>query len=180
DLEMTEFEFDGYKSKYLDLWTDRSKNPENGKESILNDVDFELELIHRDEINVGYILSLLANLKDSNLKGEKLEQKKKEIREILSGDAKLRSKKELIEKFIEESLPLITDADLVQEAFSDFWNEEKRMAFERIADEEHLNKEKFEETLNEYLFTQKTPKLRQTLQLLEIKPKLSERSNIGK
>src|SRR5690606_26315191 len=98
DLEMTEFEFDGYKSKYLDLWTDRSKNPENGKESILNDVDFELELIHRDEINVSYILSLLANLKDANLKGDKLEQKKKEIRDILSSDAKLRSKRELIEK----------------------------------------------------------------------------------
>lgn len=179
-LEMTEYEFDGYKSKYLDIWTELKNQPKKEVESILNDVDFELELIHRDEINVGYILSLLANLKDSNLKGEKLEQKKKEIREILSGDAKLRSKKELIEKFIEENLPLITDADLVQEAFSDFWNEEKRMAFERIAEEEHLNKEKFEETINDYLFTQKTPKLRQTLQLLEIKPKLSERSNIGK
>jgi type I restriction enzyme R subunit len=58
----------------------------------LDDVDFELELIHRDEINVSYILSLLANLTDSNLKGDKLE-KKKEIRDILSGDAKLRSKK---------------------------------------------------------------------------------------
>lgn len=179
-LEMTEYEFDGYKSKYLDIWTELKNQPKKNIESILNDVDFELELIHRDEINVSYILSLLANLKDSNLKGEKLEQKKKEIREILSGDAKLRSKKELIEKFIEENLPLITDGDLVQEAFSDFWNQEKRMAFERIAEEEHLNKEKFEETLNEYLFTQKTPKLRQTLQLLEIKPKLSERSNIGK
>jgi hypothetical protein len=43
----------------------------------LDDVDFELELIHRDEINVSYILSLLANLTDSNLKGDKLEKKKK-------------------------------------------------------------------------------------------------------
>lgn len=175
-LDMTEFEFDGYKSKYLDLWINYPKE----KESILNDVDFELELIHRDEINVGYILSLLANLKDSNLKGEKLEQKKKEIHDILSGDPKLRSKKELIEKFIEENLPLVSDSDLIQDAFTDFWNEEKRIAFERIAQEEHLNQHKFEETLKEYLFTQKTPKLSQTLQLLEIKPKLSERSNIGK
>lgn len=176
-LDMTEFEFDGYKSKYLDVWI--SNHPKE-KESILNDVDFELELIHRDEINVGYILSLLANLKDSNLKGEKLEQKKKEIHDILAGDPKLRSKKELIEKFIEENLPLVSDSDLIQDAFTDFWNEEKRMAFERIAQEEHLNQHKFEETLKEYLFTQKTPKLSQTLQLLEIKPKLSERSNIGK
>src|SRR5690606_37203226 len=127
-LEMTEFEFDGYKSKYLDLWGD-SKESKN--ESILNDVDFELELIHRDEINVGYILSLLANLKDSKLKGDKLEQKKKEIRDILAGDAKLRSKKELIEKFIEENLPKISDGDAVSVAFEEFWNQEKISAFEK-------------------------------------------------
>ena len=94
-LEMTEFEFDGYKSKYLDLWTEikGTKEGGEGKASILDDVDFELELIHRDEINVDYIISLLANLADSNLKGDKLELKKKEIRDILSGDAKLRSKR---------------------------------------------------------------------------------------
>lgn len=78
-LEMTEFEFDGYKSKYLDLWTEikGTKEGGEGKASILDDVDFELELIHRDEINVDYIISLLANLADSNLKGDKLELKKK-------------------------------------------------------------------------------------------------------
>src|SRR5690606_19293314 len=180
DLEMTEFEFDGYKSKYLDLWTDRSKNPENGKESILNDVDFELELIHRDEINVSYILSLLANLKDANLKGDKLEQKKKEIRDILSSDAKLRSKRELIEKFIEESLPFISDGDTVNEAFEEYWDKEKNLAFEKIAKEESLNKEKFQDSINDFLFTFKTPKISEALKLLEIKPKITERTNIGK
>lgn len=179
-LEMTEFEFDGYKSKYLDIWTERVKTPEKGKESILNDVDFELELIHRDEINVGYILSLLANLKDANLKGDKLEQKKKEIKEILSGDALLRSKKELIEKFIEENLPLVPDGDMINEAFANFWSGEKKLAFNRIVEEEHLNKEKFENTINDFLFTQKVPKLSDTLKLLEIKPKITERTNIGK
>src|SRR5690606_28710331 len=175
-----DFEFDGYKSKYLDLWTDRSKNPENGKESILNDVDFELELIHRDEINVSYILSLLANLKDANLKGDKLEQKKKEIRDILSSDAKLRSKRELIEKFIEENLPFISDGDTVNEAFEEYWDKEKNLAFEKIAKEESLNKEKFQDSINDFLFTSKTPKISEALKLLEIKPKITERTNIGK
>ena len=55
------------KVKYLDLWTEikRKKRGGEGKASILDDVDFELELIHRDEINVDYIISLLANLADS-------------------------------------------------------------------------------------------------------------------
>ena len=182
DLEMQEFEFDGYKSKYLDIWTSLKKTGEGGegKVSILDDVDFELELIHRDEINVSYILTLLANLKDSNLKGGKREQKIKEIREILSGDAQLRNKKELIEKFIEENLSTISDGDSVTDGFETFWNKEKTAAFEKIALEESLNKVKFQETINQFLFTSKTPKLSEALQLLEVKPKLTERNNIGK
>ena len=182
-LEMKEFEFDGYKSKYLDIWI--STHPKaggegEGKVSILDDVDFELELNHRDEINVSYILTLLAGLKDSDLKGAKREQKMKEIREILSGDAQLRSKKVLIEKFIEENLPLVADGDSVTDEFESYWNKEKVAAFEKIAEEESLNKDKFQETINQFLFTSKTPKLSEALQLLEIKPKLTERNNIGK
>lgn len=181
-LEMTEYEFDGYKSKYLDLWTEikGGKPDREGKVSILDDVDFELELIHRDEINVSYILSLLANLTDSNLKGDKLEKKKKEIRDILSGDAKLRSKKELIEKFIEENLPHISDGDNVNEEFEKYWNKEKNSAFEKIATEESLNKDRFRDAIDDFLFTSKTPKISDTLKLLEIKPKLTERNNIGR
>lgn len=181
-LDMKDFEFDGYKSKYLDIWTSLKKTGDGGegKVSILDDVDFELELIHRDEINVSYILTLLANLKDSDLKGAKREQKMKEIREILSGDAQLRSKKILIEKFIEENLPLIADGDSVTDEFESYWNKEKVAAFEKIATEESLNKGKFQETINQFLFTSKIPKLSEALQLLEIKPKLTERNNIGK
>lgn len=181
-LEMTEYEFDGYKSKYLDIWTEIKGGDKGGegKASILDDVDFELELIHRDEINVSYILSLLANLTDSNLKGDKLEKKKKEIRDILSGDAKLRSKKELIEKFIEENLPHISDGDNVNEEFEKYWNKEKNSAFEKIATEESLNKDRFRDAIDDFLFTSKTPKISDTLKLLEIKPKLTERNNIGR
>jgi type I restriction enzyme R subunit len=38
----------------------RTESP-NGETSI-HDLDFELELIHRDEINVTYILALLARM----------------------------------------------------------------------------------------------------------------------
>lgn len=160
-LEMTEFEFDGYKSKYLDLWTEIKvpKDDGEGKASILDDVDFELELIHRDEINVDYIISLLANLADSNLKGDKLELKKKEIRDILSGDAKLRSKKELIEKFIEENLPHISDGNNVNEEFEKFWNNEKIAAFDKIATEESLNKDRFRDAIDDFLLRLKRLKL---------------------
>ena len=64
NLQMEEQTFEDYKSKYLDLY-DKTKS-DNAKElvSILDDIDFELELIHRDEVNVSYIMKLLAQLKE--------------------------------------------------------------------------------------------------------------------
>ena len=63
-LSMSEQSFVDYKSKYLDLYDRVKRDHQKEKVSILNDIDFELELIHRDEINVTYILKLLARLKD--------------------------------------------------------------------------------------------------------------------
>ena len=56
DLAMNEQLFEDYKSKYLDLWQKVKSDNSVKKVSILEDVDFELELIHRDEINVNYII----------------------------------------------------------------------------------------------------------------------------
>ncbi|MDD2475852.1 MAG: type I restriction endonuclease subunit R, partial [Dysgonamonadaceae bacterium] len=76
DLEMNEQLFNDYRSKYLDLWQEVKKDPKE-KVSILDDVDFELELIHRDEINVTYILKLLAELKGAT--ASEKEAKRKEV-----------------------------------------------------------------------------------------------------
>ncbi len=62
DLAMSAQRFEDYKSKYLDLHDKVKSETVLEKVSILEDVDFELELIHRDEINVAYILQLLAKL----------------------------------------------------------------------------------------------------------------------
>ena len=79
DMEQTEMgdqEFEDYKSKYLDLYDRvRGGNPKE-KVSILNDIDFELELIHRDEINVSYILNLLSTLKNSPVDQQEKQKKK--------------------------------------------------------------------------------------------------------
>jgi type I restriction enzyme, R subunit len=128
DLAMSEQLFEDYKSKYLDLHDKVKTNNQKEKVSILDDVDFELELIHRDEINVSYILKLLATLKDA--KKSDREKKQQEIVDMLTGEAHLRSKKELIEKFILENLPQIEDSDSIPDEFEKFWNEEQVKAFE--------------------------------------------------
>lgn len=57
--------------------------------------DFELELIHRDEINVTYIIQLLIRLKSQTQKDTT--KAENEIFNLLNTEATLRSKKELIE-----------------------------------------------------------------------------------
>ena len=63
---MSEQEFEDYKSKYLEIYDKTRTWVTIEKDSILDDVDFELELIHKDEINVSYILQLLNQLAGAN------------------------------------------------------------------------------------------------------------------
>ena len=91
DIEMDERTFDNFKSKYLDLYYKVRNSNTKEKASILNEVDFEVELLHRDDITVAYILILLTKLKNST--PEEKERKQKEILDIIAGETKLRSKR---------------------------------------------------------------------------------------
>lgn len=174
DLSMQEQQFEDYKSKYLDLYDKVKSNSQKEKVSILNDVDFELELIHRDEINVAYILRLLAELKDA--KKSEQERRKKVILDLLNNEVQLRSKKELIQKFINENLPYIKDSDNVTEDFDKFWNEEQSKAFEELVKKEKLSSEKTERLIEAYIFTGREPLRDEAIDLIEgAKPTLLKR-----
>lgn len=178
DLAMQEQLFNDFRSKYLDLWQKTKTDTAKEKVSILEDVDFELELIHRDEINVTYILKLLASLKD--VKEAERETKKKEIIDIIAGEANLRSKKELIEKFIQENLPVIEDTDNIPQEFEKFWTKEQQSAFENFVKEENLSPEKTQKLIEDYLYAEREPLRDQLLDLIEgDKPSVLKRKSIG-
>ena len=176
DLPLAEQEFEDYKSKYVDLYQEIKNDRQKEKVSILNDVDFELELIHRDEINVAYILRLLSQMKDTN--EEKQKEQRKQINNIIGGDPRLRSKKELIEKFIEETLPHLVDGDEVNEAFVKFVNDEQRVAFKDLCESEGLDVAKFEQTVAKYLYDGINPLNDDIANALLEKPKLLERRKL--
>jgi len=178
DLSISEQNFEDYKSKYLDIYDKVRTNNDKELVSILEDVDFELELIHRDEINVTYILKLLARLKDLNLSEADQQKQKKAILDIVSGDTELRSKKELIEKFIEVNLPKIVEADDVEKAFEDFWSKEQQEAFTKLCKEEGLDPDKTQRIISEYLFTEREPLNDEIVGGLKVKPKILERRNV--
>jgi type I restriction enzyme R subunit len=177
DLSMEEQSFEDYKSKYLDLYDKAKSHNQKEKVSILNDVDFELELIHRDEINVAYILKLLAKLKDAT--EEEQEQQKKALIELIIGDAKLRSKRELIERFIHENLLKIEDSDNIPDEFENYWNRERVLAMEKLSQDENLDADKLQEVIGNYLFTEKKPLRDEIIAMMNIKPSLKERKTIA-
>ena len=176
DLSMNEQLFEDYKSKYLDLYEKTKSQKESEKVSILEDVDFELELIHKDEINVAYILQLLARYKDADEKDK--EAQKNNIMSIISGQTHLRSKKELIEKFINENMLHISDSDDIENEFEKFWENEKESAYDKLCLEENLDCEKVKQVVDTYVYEERKPLKDDIAKTLKVKPKLLERKKI--
>jgi type I restriction enzyme R subunit len=180
DIGIEEQEFEDYKSKYLDLHDKVKGEHQVEKVSILEDVDFELELIHRDEINVTYIIQLLIKLKgkvDHEGRGGATE---KEITNIINTHTQLRSKRELIEKFISQNIPEIEDTDSIPQEFDKFWIEEQRTAFNKLVQSENLSAHKTEQLIENYLFAEREPLRDEVLDLIEgDKPTLLQRKKVG-
>ncbi|MEQ8624630.1 MAG: type I restriction endonuclease subunit R [Vicingaceae bacterium] len=177
DLNIEEQEYANYKSKYLDLYELVKFGNQKEKVSILNDIDFEIELIRRDEINVAYIIKLLAQLHGA--KQEEQEKLKKTISEQMDQNEQMRSKKELIERFMSENLPMVREVDDIEDAFDDFWKGEKKKAVVELAKEEELNFDGLVEIISVYIFTQKEPLRDDLIKLRNNPPGLKERASVG-
>ena len=176
ELEIDEQTFLDYKSKYLDIYDEVRIRNEKEKVSILDDVDFELELIKRDEINIDYILALLSTLHDSDQ--EHKERIKKSILDLVSWEVSLRSKKELIEKFIEENLWNIKESSQIENEFEKFFVSEKSKELEKFCKDENLNTNEFAKLINSYLYTWKMPLRWEIVDSMNYNPKLLERKTI--
>jgi type I restriction enzyme, R subunit len=177
DLDMTEQEFEDYKSKYLDTYEKVKTDKQKDKVSILDEIDFELELIHRDEINVAYILQLLKDYQNET-EGTEKGRRKKHIIDLLGGSTNLRSKKDLIEKFIDEHLPKVKDSTELSDAFEDFWTAEKEQAFKNLQDNENLDGEQLKTIITNYIYTERKPLRNDIINMLNEKPKILERKQV--
>lgn len=178
DLAMPEQSFEDYKSKYLDLHFKVKGDNQKEKVSILEDVDFELELIRKDEINVSYILKLLAELKETN-EGEK-QKKEKEIVDLIAGETNLRSKRTLIEKFIKENLPDIEETENIPNEFDKFWGQEEKKAFDKLIKEENLSPNATQKLIERYLYAEREPLRDDVLALIQgDKPSVLHRRKVG-
>ncbi|MDD2560539.1 MAG: type I restriction endonuclease subunit R, partial [Bacteroidales bacterium] len=90
-------EFQDYQGVYIDLYHELTKDKNAEKEKINEDIVFEIELIRQVEINIDYILMLVAKFHESNCEDKSILIS---IDKAINSSLQLRSKKELIENFI--------------------------------------------------------------------------------
>lgn len=181
DLNLDEQTFEDYKSKYLDIYDRTKTQNDEESESLIEEVDFEIELIQIDEINVSYILKLLAdlprNITDKTQEAD-FQQKKASILEQIGKEVQLRSKRDLIEKFIDTCITTIDPQEPLELVFKDFWNQERMVAIEQLCLEGNLKQEAVNKMIADYKFSGKQPLRDTVLSACKEKPKLLERKKI--
>lgn len=93
---LSPIDFQDYTGTYHDVYNEMKPKP-GDKDSILDDVVFEMELVKQVEVNIDYILMLVGKYHDSNCKDKEILVA---IDKAIKSSLQLRSKKELIENFI--------------------------------------------------------------------------------
>lgn len=181
-LDLDNQTFDDFKSKYLDIYESTRKSREEGTASIVNDVDFEIELVRTDRINVAYILNLLREIKsDEKAAGTSapdMEKRLSDIMDMVASDARLRSKRDLIEKFIQQNMALISPDEDLGEAFKAYWDEEKESALSAICAEEGLDRARFDKLVDHFNFSGQNPLRDDIVAALNTQPKILERRKV--
>lgn len=166
---MSEQEYMDFRSKYLDITIGVVENPNGGVEepaceygnTDIEDIDFCLELLHSDVINVAYILALIEDL---NPGSEDYEQKRQNILDTMIKDAAMRNKTKLIDDFIKRNID--SDKTGFQRAKADgsvdletrlkeYINETKNQAVVELAESEGLSVDALVKFIREYDYLQR-------------------------
>lgn len=184
ELCLTEQQFMDFRSKYLDIYDSFAVKPEkpqnnyqvidddgnivsepdlSNESTSINDIDFCLELLHSDIINVAYILELIADL---NPYSEDYSDRRQYIIDTMIKDAELRSKAKLIDGFIQKNVDEDRDNFMARKQKADGTSDledrlnnyimiERNNAVYTLAEEENLDAEILNHYLSEYDYLQK-------------------------
>lgn len=154
DLDISKDEFESFKSKYVDMYDTLvgSRGSDKTKTSVIDEVDFEIELLKKDSINVAYILSLLKNLDSSQASFAKDVEF---ILKTMESSPVLRNKKELLERFIKENREILTfeSKEDVEDGLAEFLKKEKEKAIQDMIVEEELKAESVNNIIEKCEFT---------------------------
>lgn len=145
--------YEDYKSKYLNIYDQVKATNNTEKTSVLEDIDFKIEVLRNDLINVQYILDLLNNLDLTDKK--QTERVRNQIKQLLdkADDDKLRLKAELIREFLDKVIPQLDEDAVVEDAYFNFEEKVKEKEIQDFADSKEYPVELLKEVINEYEFS---------------------------
>ena len=174
DLGMTEQQFNDYKSKYLDITVGFIEPPvipsvvaedpvPYGNSQGLEDIDFCLELLHSDIINVAYILELIAELDPYS---NDYSEKRQHIIDTMIKDAGMRGKAKLIDGFIRKNVDEDKENFMsgrskadgtseLEERLNQYIVSERNKAVKDLSDDEQIPAEVLNQYIKEYDYLQK-------------------------
>lgn len=127
-------DFQDYQSRYIDLYNELRSRDKADREDINDDIVFELELVKQVEVNIDYILMLVAKYHAANCKDKEILVS---IEKAVNASMELRSKRELIEGFIER----VNFFDSVDEGWREYVRESREKEMEALIAEEKLKPE---------------------------------------
>ena len=197
DFVMSEQEFADFKSKYLDITVGviiptqptlslaTDVEIPYGDDRTLDDIDFCLELLHSDVINVAYILELIADL---NPDDADYQQKRQNILDTMIKDAVMRNKSKLIDDFIRENVDnnksgfkqAKTDGSMdLESRLNNYIITARNNAVHELASAEGIEEETLTKFISEYDYLQREkPEIIQTAIRAKKGLKLMERTSM--
>ena len=151
-LGMSEQGYQDFKSKYFTIY-ESVKKQEDEKTSILADIDFGIELMHTDKVNVTYIMNLIRyiDLSDNEKKARDI---KNVITELDRADnEELRLKVDLLKEFLNKVVPQLGQEDSIDEAYEDFEKVKKEEDVYKFSNEIGLDRYTIKEYVSEYEYS---------------------------
>lgn len=151
NLDMTDQEYQDYKSKYLLLY--RKHKDEKEVVSVLDDVDFCIELMESDRINVAYIMNLIRNIHfESKAQRDKdIEHIKDELNR--SDNMRLHKKIDILRAFLDEVVSGLDGSEDIDAEYNDFENKKKFAEIQEFAEQENIDPQILQSEIAEYEFT---------------------------
>ncbi|AEE97692.1 type I restriction endonuclease subunit R [Mahella australiensis] len=138
---LSEKEFQDYQSDYIDLYQEYRKSAEGNKETINDDVVFEIELVKQIEVNIDYILKLVAKYQKTNCTDKTI---RTTIDKAINSSIELRNKKDVINSFIDQ----VDASTEIDEEWYRFLQERKEADIKAIIEEEKLKPEEARRFIN--------------------------------
>lgn len=151
NLDMSDQEYQDYKSKYLMLY----RKHKTGKEvvSVLDDVDFCIELMESNRINVAYIMNLIRNINftSKQTRERDIEHIKTELDR--SDNMRLVKKIDILRAFLDQVVSGFDGTEDIDAAYNDFENKQKSAEIEAFAEKAGVDASMLKGEIAEFEFT---------------------------